>query len=171
MGKNDDFAARHARIREQSIAPDPTGGFITDPRPQRRETASSLSLLDKFGLFFDLRMAVGGILAVALGIYALSPAKGTSVSATHAVAGATYAALKTGSGTYETDALAPPHGTLVIEINGTRDMRALTKSPRTGAMRALAPQTRTDLNTVSSSCTLTGHDTSQTRTATCQRVW
>jgi hypothetical protein len=41
MGKYDDFAARFAHIKEQTNAPDPTRGKITDPRLARAQSAQS----------------------------------------------------------------------------------------------------------------------------------
>ena len=73
MGKNDDFAARHAQIKKQSNAPASTGGMMTDPRKHHRPAPSTSAFTDRLGALLDIRLALGGGLAMAIALYAFSP--------------------------------------------------------------------------------------------------
>lgn len=72
MGKNDDFAARHTRIREQTNAPDPTRGKITDPRQARALRPQPSSPSKVFG-FMKPKFFFGGLAALALAAFVLGP--------------------------------------------------------------------------------------------------
>lgn len=86
MGKNDDFAARLARIKEQSNAPDPTGGTTTDPRSARAPAWRSSALQDTAGTLFSPRLVLGGLAALALSAYMLTPPSAEDVAAAQAKA-------------------------------------------------------------------------------------
>lgn len=81
MGKNDDFAARLARVKEQTNAPDPTRGTTTDPRQagmaQRGSTppaaTSEMPLVPGF--------VFGGLAAIALAAFVLSPQSDEGIAA------------------------------------------------------------------------------------------
>lgn len=72
MGKNDDFAARLARIKEQTNAPDPTGGTTTDPRQARMVPPRSSSLDAVTVTRLQPKLVFGALAILALAAYALS---------------------------------------------------------------------------------------------------
>lgn len=71
MGKNDDFAARHARIKEQSNAADATAGTLTDPRSRQRDVQQGTGRGYMTGMLIDPRMVLGAFGAMALAAYVL----------------------------------------------------------------------------------------------------
>ena len=81
MGKNDDFAARLARVKEQTNAPDPTRGTTTDPRQAGMAQRGSTSSAATSEMPLVPGFVIGGLAAIALAAYLLSPQSDEGVAA------------------------------------------------------------------------------------------
>lgn len=75
MGKNDDFAARIARIHEQTNAPDPTGGMTTDPRQARMPELHAMPNTAASGTVSQPKVIFGSLATLAFAVLLLNPAQ------------------------------------------------------------------------------------------------
>ena len=81
MGKSDDFAARLARIKEQTNAPDPTRGTITDPRQARKAQPRSSSSTQLKNMLLQPKLVFGGFAVLALAAFVLGPQSDEDIAA------------------------------------------------------------------------------------------